>query len=173
MNTLAGHLTDAQAQRLLDGVLLPAEAAEVEAHAAGCEACAELVDSYRELALSLDALPAPELPADFTAGVLERVARHERIVGRERRAAAALVAGSLLALAAALIAGGGGAWIPAATRFADQIGEVAHALRLGSQVLPPLWGALRVPVAATSAALCIPLLLALSRFIPSPRTEAH
>ncbi|HVO19526.1 MAG TPA: zf-HC2 domain-containing protein [Anaeromyxobacter sp.] len=173
MNTLTGHLTDAQAQRLLDGALLPAEAVEVEAHAAGCEACAVLVDSYRELALSLDALPAPELPADFTAGVLERVARRERTVARERRAAAAVVVGALLALAVAVIAGGGAAWIPAATRFADQLGDVAHALRLGAEVLPSLWGVLRLPVAVTSAALCIPLLLALSRFIPSPRTEAH
>ena len=173
MNTIAGHLTDAQAQRLLDGVLRRDEAAEVEAHAASCADCAALVDSYRELALSLSALPAPELPADFTASVLERVARRERTVARERRAAVAVVGGALLALAAALVAGGGGAWIPVATRFADQLGAVAHALRIGSQILPPVLGTLRVPIAATSAALALPLLLALSRFIPSPRTEAH
>ena len=150
MNTLAGHLTDAQAQRLLDAALLSDEAAEVEDHVAGCAACAALVDSYRELALSLDALPVPELPADFTAGVLERVERRERIVARERRAAAAVVVGALLALAAAVVGGGGGAWIPAATRFADQLGAVAHALRLGAEVLPPLLGTLRLPIAATS-----------------------
>jgi anti-sigma factor RsiW len=173
MTTLTGHLTDAQAQRLLDGVLRPGEAAEVEAHAAGCAACAALVESYRALSQALDALPVPELPADFTAGVLERVERHDRIVARERRAAVAVVAGALAALAAALVVFGADAWVPAATRFADQLGQVAHALRLGAQVLPPLLGVLRLPIAAAAAALALPLVLALSRFIPSPRTEAH
>jgi anti-sigma factor RsiW len=172
VNTISGHLTDAQAQRLLDGVLLEGESSQVEAHVAGCGACAALVESYRVLSLALDALPVPDLPDDFTAGVLERVERRERTVARERRAALAVVGVAVLALATALLVGGGGAWIPAATRFADQVGSVAHALRLGAEVFPPLVGALRLPIAALAAALTLPLLLALSRFIPSPRTEA-
>ena len=43
MTTFTGHLTDAQAQRLVDGVLSPAEAPEVERHAAACLECQALV----------------------------------------------------------------------------------------------------------------------------------
>jgi Na+/H+ antiporter NhaD/arsenite permease-like protein len=52
VTTFTGHLTDAQAQRLLDGALLPAEAAESEAHVAGCAECQALVFSGFSVAAS-------------------------------------------------------------------------------------------------------------------------
>ncbi len=93
MNTPCAHLTDAVAQRLA-GRRPPraGEAAPVEAHAAVCLDCAALVESYRALSLALDALPGPELPDDFTAGVLSGWRQRERTVARERRAALAVVA---------------------------------------------------------------------------------
>ena len=75
MTTFTGHLTDAQAQRLVDGVLSTAEAPEVERHAAACLECQALVESYRMLEGALDALAEPELPDDFTFGVLARALR--------------------------------------------------------------------------------------------------
>lgn len=172
MTSFSGHLTDAQAQRLLDGVLRAEEAAEVAGHAAACRECTALIESYRALSLALDALPGPELPSDFTAGVLQRVEEGERTAARERWAAAAVLGGILAALAVAVLVGGNGAWVPTAARLAEQLGAVSSTLRLGAEVLPPVVGALRVPIAAASAALALPLLFALSRLIPSPRTEA-
>lgn len=165
------HLTDVRAQQLVDGVLPPAEAAEASDHAASCPDCAALLESYRVLSVALDALPGPELPEDFTAGVLQRVEERERSVSRERRTAVAVLCGIAVALAAALLVGGNAAWVPTAARLADQLGAVSQTIRLGAQVLPPVVSGLRLPIAAVCAALCLPLLLALSRVIPSPRTE--
>jgi anti-sigma factor RsiW len=172
VTNLSGHLTDAQAQRLLDGLLRDGEAGEVAAHLDACPDCAALVESYQALSLALEQLPSPELPADFTAGVLERVEVAERAAARERRAAAAVLAAAAAGLAAALVLGGIGGWLPSASRLADQLGALSHALQLGAQVLPPLLGAIRLPLAALATLLAFPLLFALSRFIPSPRTEA-
>ncbi len=172
MTNLSGHLTDAQAQRLLDGLLRDGEADEVAAHLDACPECAALVDSYQALSLALEELPVPELPADFTAGVLERVELTERAAARERRAAVAVLGAAAAGLVAALVLGGIAGWLPLATRFADQLGSLSRALQLGAEVLPPLLGAVRFPLAALAALLAFPLLFALSRFIPSPRTEA-
>jgi len=165
------HLSDAQAQRLLDGVLLPEEADEVTAHAAACAGCAALVDSYRALSAGLEALPGLDLPLDFTAGVLARVEQKERSAARERRTAAVVVAGVLAALAGLLAFGGGSAWAPAATSFADQIGTAAHTFRLGAAILPPVLAALRLPIAGICAALFFALALALKRLTPAPRPQ--
>lgn len=171
MSPARTHLTDELAQRWLDGALPAGEAAEVAEHASACPDCAALVESYRALSLALDALPGPELPDDFTAGVLTRVEARERTLSRERRAALAVLGGIAVALAAALIIGGNGAWVPNAARLAEQLGSVAHTLRLGAQVLPPVVSTLRLPIAALCAALCLPLAFALSRLTLSPRTE--
>ena len=173
MTHLSRHLTDDQAQGLLDDLLGDAEKAEVAAHADACPACSGLVESYRSLCHSLEDLAtAPELPVDFTASVLERVERVERAAARERRAAVAVAAGAFLALIAVTLAGGFHGWIPATAHFADQIGVLAQALRLGAQVLPILASALRLPLAVGTILLAVPLFFALSRFLPSLRTEA-
>ncbi len=165
------HLTDERAQRLVDGVLSAAEAAGATDHAASCPDCAALLESYRALSLALDALPGPDLPEDFTAAVLQRVEERERALSRERRTAVAVLGAIVAALAVALLVGGNAAWVPTAARLADQLGDLTQTLRLGAQVLPPVVSVLRLPIAAACAALCLPLLLALSRLIPSPRTE--
>lgn len=171
MTPSGAHLTDDRAQRLLDGVLPAADAAQAADHAASCPGCAALLESYRALSVALDALPGPDLPDDFTAGVLQRVEERERAVSRERRTALAVLGGITAALAAALLVGGNATWVPTAARLADQLGSLSQTVRLGAQVLTPVVSVLRLPIAAACAALCIPLLFALSRLIPSPRTE--
>ncbi len=172
MTRTSAHRDDIRAQLLVDGALPPAEAAGAADHAATCPDCAALVESYRALSVALEALPVPDLPADFTAGVLQRVDARERALSRERRTAVAVLIGIAVALAAALLVGGNAAWVPTAARLADQAGALAHTLRLGAEVLPPVLGILRLPIAVACAVLCLPVLLALSRLIPSPRTEA-
>jgi len=165
------HLSDAQAQRLLDGVLRPDEADEVTAHAEACTVCAALVESYRALSAELEALPVSELPDDFTAGVLARVEQHERTAARERGSAAIVVASVLAALAGLVAFGGGSAWIPTATQFADELGVAAHTFRLGAEILPPVLVALRLPIGAICAALFLLVAFVLHRLAPAPRPQ--
>lgn len=171
MTTISGHFTDAMAQRLVDGMLDPVADAGAEAHALGCPACAALVESYRALGDALDDLALPPLPADFTAGVLDRIAALETARSRERRAAAAVLAGILAVAAAALVVSGVGGLASAVGGVADGLGEMTQALRLSRGVVPSLLSALRLPLLVGAAACALPLLLALSRLMPAPRTE--
>lgn len=171
MMTFTGHLTDAQAQRLGDGLLDAARDAGVEAHAAGCAECAALVESYRILGEALDGLPVPELPADFTAGVLERIEAAEVRVVRERRVAVAILAAAAAATCAALVAAGVGGLATEVSGWAGGLGEAARALRIGSGVLPGLVSALRIQLLLGAAAVALPLLVGLSRLMPAHRAE--
>jgi len=54
---------------------------------------------------------------------------------------------------------------------ADGLGDAAHALRIGQGLLPGLVSALRVQLLLGTAAVALPLLLALSRLMPAPRAE--
>jgi anti-sigma factor RsiW len=171
MTTFTGHLTDAQAQRLLDGVLFPAEAAEVEAHAGSCAECAALVASYRLLSSALDDLAVPELPDDFTAGVLSAVDARERTVARERWLAAGILTSVVAVAAAAFALAGAGAWAPALSGAVDGLGSAARTLRIAAGFVPALVGALRVQIILAAAAFALPLLVILARLIPAPRTE--
>jgi anti-sigma factor RsiW len=165
----AAHLDEARAQALLDGALGEAEAALAQGHAEACPRCAALVESFRALSVALDALPLPELPLDFTAAVLARVDQAERGAARERRTAVVVIAGALLALGVTLLVGGSGAWVPTAAHLADQLGEATGALRLAARWLPPVLGAVRLPLAVLSAALLLPLAYGLSRLTsPAP-----
>jgi anti-sigma factor RsiW len=165
------HLTEDQAQDLVDGLLPHGEREPLTAHAAGCARCQALVDSYQALAEALDTLPLPELPADFTEGVLARVEAQERARARERRTVVAVVAAALVALVAVAAAAGTGIWAPAVGHLADDLVGAARAFRLGADVLPPVVAALRLPIAAACAAATAPVLYALSRLTHSPRTE--
>lgn len=173
MTPFTGHLTDEQAQRLCDGALPEAEATLAEAHAGRCAACGALVESYRILGAALEDLELPELPADFTAGVLDRIDQRERLAARERRVALGVCAAALVAIAAvAAVAIGGASWTAAVTGLADRLGATGRALRLAAEVLPPVLSAVRVPLAVACAVAFLPLLFALSRLMtPSPRTE--
>lgn len=172
MTTFSGHLTDAQAQRVVDGALLGAEAHEVEAHVAGCLECQGLVATYEALGAALSReLEVPGLPDDFTDGVLALVDTRERAVRRERRFATVICAALLVAVATAAVLAGAGGWAPAGARLADTLGATARAVGLGAGVLPQLVSALRLPVALACVTAVLPLLFALSRLMPSPRTE--
>lgn len=172
MTTFTGHLTDAQAQRLLDGALLDAEGPEVERHLSACEGCQALVESYRALGEALEeALAVPELPADFTAGVLARVDVRARTAARERRFAVAVCAAVAVALLVVAALAGAGTWAPLASRVVNDLGAAGQALRIGADVVRPIVGALRLELALLSAAVALPVLFLLSRLMPAPRHE--
>jgi anti-sigma factor RsiW len=171
MTTISGHLTDAMAQRLVEGLLDAERDAGAEAHAAGCPGCAALVESYRVLGEALGELEVPELPADFTASVLDRIDRAEAAQARERRFAVAVLAGLLAVAAGALVAAGVGGLASTVGNLADSLGEATRALRLGQGVLPGLLAALRLPLLVGAAAVAIPLLFGLTHLMPAPRTE--
>lgn len=171
MTTFTGHLTDGQAQRLIDGLLDPVLDAEVAEHAAACPDCAALVESYRFLGDALDDLPLPELPADFTDAVLARIETAEAALVRERRVGFAVMAVVLLGAAGALAAAGAGGFATTVATWADRLGEASQAFRLGQGVLPGLLSALRVQIIIGAAAVAVPLLIGLSRLMPAPRAE--
>jgi anti-sigma factor RsiW len=166
------HLSDSLAQQWVDGVLPSPDAARAAEHASTCPHCSALAESYRLLSQALEALPAPEVPDDFTAAVLMRVEARERATSRERRTAVAILGGIAVALAAALILGGNGTWVPNTAHLAERVGAATQTLRLGTQVLTPIVNTLRLPIAALCAVLSLPLLFALSRLTDSSRTEA-
>ncbi len=166
MTTFTGHLTDEQAQRLVDAALDPHRDTGVEAHAAGCAACQALVASYRALASALDDLEIPPLPDDFTGAVLARVQAVERSAARERRIALGILLGVIAATAAVFGLAGAGAWAPTLARFADGVGSAARVLRVGAGFVPELISALRLQIALAASAVALPLLLALARLMP-------
>jgi anti-sigma factor RsiW len=172
MTTTSGHLTDAMAQRLADGLLDPTADAGAEAHAAGCPDCAALVESYRLLGEALEDLEIPALPADFTASVLDRIERVEVAQARERRLAVAVLAGVLLVAAGALVAAGVGGLASTVGGWADGLGEASRAFRIGRGVVPSLLSALRLPLLVGAAAVTIPVLFGLTRLMPAPRTSS-
>jgi anti-sigma factor RsiW len=172
MTTPNGHLTDALAQRLVDGALPEDETLVAEAHVASCAACAAEVEAYRLLSSSLDDLGQPALPADFTEGVLARIDAQEGALARERRHAVAILAGVIAATAAAFVVAGAGAWAPTLSSAADLFGSVVRVLQVGSTFVPEIVSALRLQIVLAAAALALPLLLGLVRLIPAPqRTE--
>ncbi len=171
MNPLSPHLDDAQAQMLVDGTLARDEALALERHATHCAECRATVETYRMLAGALDVLEVPEVSADFTQGVVSRVEAHERALARERRWAAGIVATVLAATVAVFAAAGADAWAPAISTAADALGGAARAFRVGGSFVPALVAALRFEIVAGAAVLALPLVLALSRLVPTTRTE--
>ena len=171
MTTISGHLTDAMAQRLVDGLLDPELDAGAEAHAASCAECAALVETYRVLGDALEDLDVPALPAGFTAAVMDRIDRVEAARARERRLAVAVLAGVLAVAAGVLVAAGVGGLASTVGDVADSLGSATQALRISRGVLPALVSALRLPLLVGAAAVAIPILFGLTRLMPAPRTE--
>jgi anti-sigma factor RsiW len=170
MTTFTGHLTDAQAQRLLDGMLFPAEAAEAESHAAGCGECQTVIESFRALSDALDGLELPPLPAGFTEGVLARIDQHERAAARERRFAFGIAAASLVAVAAAVIFTIGD-WAPGLASAVEALGSASRTLRLSVEIATPVVFALRLYLALAAALAALPVLFLLSRLMPAPSAQ--
>jgi anti-sigma factor RsiW len=171
MTPLTRHLSDAEAQRLVDGALSEADASELERHAAGCAACQASVATYRMLSAALDDLAVPDLPADFTEGVLARIEVNERAVARERSHAAAILAGVVLATVAAFFVAGASAWAPVVSSAAGVLGGGVRAFRIAAGFVPDVLGALRLQILLAAGVLAVPLLLALTRLMPAPRPE--
>jgi anti-sigma factor RsiW len=167
-NLPAGHLTDADAQRLVDGVLSADEAREAERHVLGCAACGATVETYRLLASALDDLDVPPLPDDFTDGVLARIEVADRALARERRHALAIFVGAVAAAAVAFGVAGAAAWAPAFSSAAEVLGGVVHAFQVGGAFVPKIVSALRLQIIVAAAVLVVPLLLALVRLMPAP-----
>ena len=172
MTSFTGHLTDAQAQQVVDGALLEAEAATVERHVAECLECQAAVESYRVLAVALEGLAVPPLPADFTAGVFARIDAHERASVHERRWALGILGGAAVATILAFVAAGAGAWAPAVSTAAEGFGALARAVRIGAGFVPALVGAFRLQIILAAAAVAVPLLVALARLMPAPEARA-
>jgi anti-sigma factor RsiW len=170
MTTITGHLNDAQAQRLLDGLLFPDERADVETHHGACAECQALVESYRALAEALDGLAAPELPLDFTEGVLALVDARERAAARERRFALGIAAAAVACAGVALVLGLG-AWGPGLAAAVESLGSAGRALRLGLDIATPVVSALRLYIALASALAAMPVLFLLSRLMPTPSAQ--
>lgn len=171
MTALTRHLTDSQAQRLVDGALSPAEASGIELHLAGCAECLATVESYRLLASALEDLGTPQVPDDFTDGVLARIDARERSVARERRHALAIFVGVLAAAVAAFFLAGPSAWVPEVSSLAEAVGSAARALEIGESFVPAVVGAFRVQILVVAALAALPLLLALALLVPAPDAE--
>ncbi len=165
------HLTDAQAQRLVDGMLSAAEAPAVERHAAACAECRATVETYRLLASALEDLEVPPLPADFTDGVLALVESRERALARERRHAVAIVGVLAACTVGAFAVAGASAWAQFLSSVAESLGTAVRALQVADTFVPHLVGALRLQIIVAAAALAVPFLLVLSRLMPQQRTE--
>jgi anti-sigma factor RsiW len=169
--TLPAHLTDELAQLHLEGLLAPSAAAEAEAHLGNCADCRALLDSYRALSEALSGLAPAEPPADFTAGVMGRIAARERALAWERRMAAGILA-AVAALAGALLAATGtGGLAPAVSQVSGFLARATAFARIGSEVAGPVVGALRLHIILACAALGLPLLLALGRLVPARHRE--
>jgi anti-sigma factor RsiW len=171
MTNPSPHLTDAQAQRLVDGALSAAEEPAVLRHAAACPECGATVETYRLLASALEDLDVPPLPADFTEGVLARIDDRERALARERRHAVAILGVLAAGTAAAFAIAGAAAWAPLVSSSAEVLGAAARAAQVGSSFVPHVVGALRLQIIVVAAVLALPLLVALARLMPPQRAE--
>ncbi|HZY04866.1 MAG TPA: anti-sigma factor [Anaeromyxobacteraceae bacterium] len=170
--TTALHLDDERAQLLVEGLLPAAEAALAQGHLAACQGCRALVESHRALAEALSGLEAPEPPPGFTAGVLARVERRQRLASWERGLGVAILAASAAAAGALFAGAGQSAWADAVSGLLRSIGGIATALRIGGEVAGPVVSALRPQIVAACAAVALPLFFLLARLTPARRTES-
>ncbi|HVP69329.1 MAG TPA: anti-sigma factor [Anaeromyxobacteraceae bacterium] len=161
------HLTEDEAQLLVEGLVPQAEAPRVEAHLARCTECQALVASFEGLSDALGGLAAPEVPPDFTAGVFARIDARERAAARERRIAAAVLGAVGLAMAVAVALAGAAAWAPAVSDVSSALVRALEAIQISDKVLSPIVDALRVQIAFACALLGLPLLLGLARLVPA------
>jgi anti-sigma factor RsiW len=162
------HLTEDEAQLVIEGGLAEPERIRTETHLAGCPSCQALVLSFEALSEALSGLPRAEPPPDFTAAVMARIDEREAVRASERRVAVVVLATVGVSLAIALALAGQAAWAPALSTVSSASVKALQALRITSDVLSPVVSALRVPIIVVAAAVGIPLTLALSR-LATPR----
>lgn len=170
--TTPSHLDDERSQLLLEGLLPPAEAALARGHLAGCPGCRALVESHRVLAEALSGLAAAEPPADFTAGVMARVERRQRLAAWERRLGLAILAAAAAASGALFASAGESAWAGAMGSMLHSLSGAATALRIGTEVVAPVVSALRPQIIVACAAVALPLFFVLGWLAPARRSES-
>ena len=161
------HLTEDEAQLLVDGTLPAGDETRLRSHHLACPDCQALVLSFEALDEALDGLPAAEPPVDFTVGVMARIDARERSLAAERRVAVALLGALALGIAAAVLLAGPAAWAPVLSAVSSATVGLIQVVRLSGGVLGPLVEALRLQILLGAAVLGLPLLLALSRLIPA------
>jgi len=166
------HIDEDQAQSFLEGLLPADEHSRVDAHLEACASCQALVLSFEALESALSGLPLAEPPAGFTAGVMARIDERELARGAEWRVVLAVLATVSAALVGALLLAGQSAWAPALSAAFSTGVNAMQALRISTDVLSPVVSALRVQIVVASAALAIPLFLALSRLAAPQRSRA-
>jgi anti-sigma factor RsiW len=172
MTSFSGHLSEAQAQRLLDGALDPSTDAGVTEHVDCCAGCCALVESFRALDEALDHLTVPELPADFTARVMGCIDDVERASARERRWAFGIAAAVLLVAGVSLAAAGATGLGNAVSALSERLDLLARTVRVGAGVLPGLISTLRLQLLLATTVLSLPIFYGLSRLMPPARTES-
>lgn len=161
------HLSEAEAQMLVDGLLPEGDEHRVAAHHAACPECQALVLSFHALDEALAGLSVPEPPADFTAGVFARIDARERSAAAERRLALAILGVVATALAVVVAVAGRTALGPLLTEASRGLARVLQAARISGQVLQPVVSALRTEILVATAAVGLPLFLALRRLVPT------
>jgi anti-sigma factor RsiW len=169
---MSAHLPDELLQRYVDGLLSSEELTQAEAHLRECADCTALATEYREIFGGLAALPQPPPPPRFTEAVMAKVAAREREVARERQVAAATFAGSLTLAVLCFLAAGNHAWAHELSAWSAHVVELGRSLHVLADALTPLLLAVRVPLVAACALLCLPLLLVLYRSLPERVAQA-
>lgn len=162
--TVIRHLTEDEAQLLLEDGLAAPERIRTETHLADCPSCQALVTSFEALSEALSSLPVAEPPSDFTSAVMARIGEREDARAAERRATLAVLGAVAVSLVGALAVAGQSAWAPALSSVSSAAVGALQAARISSDVLSPIVSALRLQILVGTAAVGIPLFIALFRF---------
>lgn len=140
------HLDDEGAQAYLEELLPGPEAEAAEAHLRQCPECSARVASYRSLSQALGALDRPATPADFAAGVAERIDSVARAQLSSRRLAIGILTAATLMVFGLMAGGGKPAWSAAFFEATGLVEAGLELVRIGAAVLPPLVQALEVEI---------------------------
>ena len=165
------HVSDAEAQLLLEDALEPTDRTRIEEHLAGCTDCMATVLSFEALAQALSTLPVAEPPPDFTAGVMARIDEQERSLAGDRRVAVAVLGAVAALLTLAVLLAGPAAWaglLSGASAAAASAIQVTH---IGVDVLAPVFSALRLPLLVGTAGFAIVIVLTLTRLAQPRQVE--
>jgi len=155
------HLSEDQIQGLADGTLRGPEGFAAREHCDGCPACAGEVEIFSALAKDLDALVDPQVPADFTASVLQAVSVREVALVQRRHTWYAAVPAFLVALFAMV----GWALSARPTVHLDRLIGTWSTMRHVAAAASPVLQTLRVPLGIGAFVFALVVLFLLARTI--------
>lgn len=141
----------------------------VTAHAAGCPACALLLEEHRQLEKDLFRLQDPLPPVSFTAQVMAKVEAAPVPVVQEVKTGLAILAFAL-ALCAALLAAEGASLADAGTAMARAILALRLSALAAANGVEALWSGAALPSLAACAVLLALSLLGLRRLASAPQS---